>query len=372
MNSSLMHAYKTLSKLAIAWREVFESRHGLTRVLNAGLVELQRKHGMIYLPGMPTHVAIEVTNLCNGGCLLCPVGEGRRSRPFGRMSWDRFRKLVDDISPFARFVGLYNWGEPFLHPRIYEMIRYVKAHKIYTKTSSNLHPFRTEDAEKLVETGLDELAISLHGVSEESYRAYQPRHRLEEVLEKTRAIVAAKKRLGSETPIMHLGFIVNRYNEDEIEDLRRLADSLEVDYYLENTSLNLRLLPFDREMKLREVSEEDLRRERLERIHKWLPKDDEYVFDWYQYIRDHNGVLPPRGRWFKCISPWYQTIICWDGDVNLCCGSYDRRHSVGNVFEQSLRVIWNNALYRAARARIRGCDGRHPPVLCDDCPGALL
>ena len=247
---------------ATAWRELTDSRYGPGRVLNAVIAKTQAKFGMTYLVGMPSYIAIEVTNLCDGGCLLCPVGQGRRGRPFGRMPWDRFCRIVDEVTGYARFAGLYNWGEPFLHPRIYDMIRYVTARRIFTKLSSNLHAFRAEDAEELVRTGLDDLAVSLHGLSEASYRAYQPRHHFDEVIGKVKALVAAKQRLGSRTPDIHLGFIVTRYNEHEASALPEFADSLGVGYLLEETSLNLRLLPYDRDMNRRDINEAGLREER--------------------------------------------------------------------------------------------------------------
>jgi MoaA/NifB/PqqE/SkfB family radical SAM enzyme len=254
------------------------------------------------------------------------------------------------------------------------MIEYVKARNIFTKISTNLHAFRPEDAEHLVRTGLDDLAISLHGLSEESYRAYQPRHRLAPVLENIKTIVAAKQRLGSPTPDVHLGFIVTRHNEHEVDRVPEFAAALGVGYLLEETSLNLRLLPYDRQMNLRGIDEAMLRRERLDLANRWLPKEDSYVNRYYRYVRTHDGALPAPGQVrFSCTAPWRQVVICVDGDVHLCCGSFDRRHGMGNIFEEPLRQIWNNVLYRTARRRIRGTARvSGPPVLCSDCPGMLL
>lgn len=374
MTRPLAEALAQAGRFATAWHELTGSRYGWRRFAN-GLVEaIQMRLRSVWLLSMPGYVAIEVTNVCNGSCLLCPVGQGRRSRPLGFMDWDRFRRVLDDITPYARFVGLYNWGDPLLHPRLYDMIEYVKARNIFTKISTNLHAFRAEDAERLVRTGLDDLAISLHGLSEESYRAYQPRHRLPAVLEKAKAIVAAKQRLGSPTPDIHLGFIVTRYNEHEVERVPEFAAALGVGYLLEETSLNLRLLPFDCYMNPRGVDEGALRQQRLALAERWLPRKDTYVNPYYQYVRTHCGTLPPASEvHFPCTSPWRQVVVCWDGDVNLCCGSYERRHSVGNVFQEPLHRIWNNARYRAARRLIRGAvRPADPPVLCADCPGMLL
>ena len=357
-------------KIGTAWRHLVGGHP--RRVLNAGLVVLQKRLRPLHAFAMPSHYGIEVTNLCHGGCRLCPVGEGRQSRPLGCMSWEHFCDVLSQVENYATLICLYAWGEPFEHPRAYDMIRHVKDRGIYAKVSTNTHPFRPEDAERLVASGLDELAVSLHGVSEQTYRSYQPQHSLADVIEKTRSIVAAKERLKSSTPAIHFNFIVLRQNEHEIEDLRRLAASLKVDYQLVQTSLHLRLLPYDRQMNLRGVGEEELRCERIQRIREWLPQDDRLLLPGYQYIREHDGRLPPPGWQPGCPMPWYLTVISWNGDVNLCSGIYDCRHRVGNVFETPLKAIWNNDLYQAARKALRDGQSGDTPMLCGQCGGILL
>ncbi len=365
--------------LQAAWREATASPHGITRLTHAVAGKLQCRAQMTYLLGLPTYLSIEVTNRCGCNCALCPVGQRRRSRKLGIMPWDRFTRLVDQVSAHARFIGLYNWGDPFLHPCIYDMIAFVAARKIYVKLSSTLRNWDSGEAERLVRSGLDDLKVSLHAASEAIYRDYQPRRTeadmdFAEALEKIRAIQRAKARLESDRPNITLGFIVTRNNEREIEAFAEVARELGVDYSFEETSLNLRLLPFTRQMQPRWADEGTLARERKALADRWLPVDKRHVSPYYQYIRDHDGALPPPlPKWFACEWPWQQVVISWNGDVNLCCGSFAAGDRVGNVFETPLRKIWNNALYRAARANIacRPVSGR-PRVLCSDCPGRLL
>lgn len=363
----------------MAWREITASRHGFTRLLHALVGKLQGKTQMTYLLGLPTYISIELTNRCACTCALCPVGQRIYSRRLGNMPWEQFTWLVDQVSSHARFIGLYNWGDPFLHPRVYDMISYVASKKIYVKVSSTLRNWDPAQAEHLVRTGLDELKVSLHGASEETYRDYQPSHSRTDIsfadaLERIRALQLAKQRLGLTKPNITLGFIVTSNNEHEIDKLLEIARQLGVDYSLEETSLNLRFLPYDRMMNSRGVDEASLQQERKTLIERWLPKEDRYVNEYYRFIRAHAGILPPAdSKWFSCKWPWQQVVISSNGDVNLCCGSYSINDRIGNVFELPLRKIWNNALYRAARRNIARCSGTNvPPVLCAGCPGRLL
>jgi radical SAM protein with 4Fe4S-binding SPASM domain len=359
-----------LRRFGTAWRQLVGGHP--RRVLNAGLVVLQKRLRPLRAFAMPVHYGIEVTNLCHGGCRLCPVGEGRQGRPLGSMSWEHFGRVVDQVEDYATLICLYAWGEPFEHPRLFDMIRHIKDRGIYVKVSTNTHPFRLEDAERLVASGLDELAVSLHGASEATYRLYQPQYSLAEVLEKTRGIVAAKERLKSRTPAIHFNFVVLKQNEHEIEDLRRLAASLSVGCQLVQTSLHLRLLPYDLQMNPRDVSEEELRQERLRRIGEWLPQDNRQILQGYQYIREHDGRLPPPSLQPGCPMPWYLTVISWNGDVNLCSGIFSSRHSIGNIFEAPLKTIWNNDLCRAARKSLRDRQPGDTPAPCGQCGGILL
>jgi MoaA/NifB/PqqE/SkfB family radical SAM enzyme len=140
-------------------------------------------------------------------------------------------------------------------------------------------------------------------------------------------------------------------------------------------SLNLRFLPYDRKMQPRDVDEATLRRERLALIEEWLPTDRRFAGPYYEYVREHDGALPPlNGRkWTPCEIPWREAYISWDGDVNLCCATYERKDRLGNVFEEPLAAIWNNARFRAARRDILGTRrGEDPPVLCHECLGRMI
>lgn len=171
----------------------------------------------------------------------------------------------------------------------------------------------------------------------------------------------------------NLGFIVTRNNEHEIKILLELAHQLKVDYSIEKASLNLRFLPYDRMMNLRSVDEATLQQERKALTEQWLPREDRYVNEYYRYIRDHDGALPPTNlKWFTCEWPWQAMVISWNGDVNLCSGSYTSQDSIANVFELPVRKIWNNVLYRSARRNIACQSGVNAPQIpCNGCPGRL-
>jgi len=365
--------------LTSIYSEMTGSRFGISRQVHRVLGKLARKVSVTHCFGLPSYITIEITNACACTCRLCPVGQQRRSRRVGFISWDQFTALVHSVRSHVKCLNLHNWGDPFLHPQIYQMISYAASEGIYVYASSTLRDFNTCDAESLVRSKLNALTVSLHAASEDSYRDYQPaRSRndvtLVEALEKVKAISSAKARLRSPFPCITLSSIVTRNNEHELPQFIRLANELGVRHSIWEASLNLRFLPYDRHMGRRDVDEATLRLERQSVVNGWLPKNNKHVNQYYAYVRDHDGGLPPVvPKWFSCNAPWESVVISSNGDVNLCCGSFSTSDSVGNVFDTPLRKIWNNDLYKAARRNILG---RSRPsdqnVQCRECPGALL
>ena len=46
-------------------------------------------------------------------------------------------------------------------------------------------------------------------------------------------------------------------------------------------------------------------------------------------------------------------VINWDGSVNPCCWDYTGRYSLGNVAEEGVHGVWNNAAASGHRSQIR-------------------
>lgn len=140
--------------------------------------ERVRLEDAIPLPA-PFVVYIEPTNLCNFKCSFCPTSDKPLLKAVGRpnamMSFDLFRKIVDDLKAFEtrlKLVSLYKDGEPLLHKQFPEMAAYVKASgvadRVWTKTNGAfLNP---ELNRRLVESGIDMICISVEHVTSEGFK----------------------------------------------------------------------------------------------------------------------------------------------------------------------------------------------------------
>ena len=63
-------------------------------------------------------VYIEITNNCNLDCSFCIKNE--RTNKF--MSLEEFKKILDKIKPYTKYIYLHVMGEALLHPKINEII----------------------------------------------------------------------------------------------------------------------------------------------------------------------------------------------------------------------------------------------------------
>ena len=149
-------------------------------VIKPRVFHQQKQHLASVLPlDSPFSVHIDVCSTCNFKCTFCFQSdkEGMKNADisWGRMDIDVFKSCVDDLKKFntkIKKVKIGNHGEPTLHPQICEMIRYVRDAdvcdlvEIFTN-GSQLNP---EFNQKLVDSGLQRINISVEGLTAESYK----------------------------------------------------------------------------------------------------------------------------------------------------------------------------------------------------------
>jgi len=341
------------------------------KAANAVLARLARRLRLSYIPAGPVVAKIEATNICNGTCRLCPVGRKEPGhRPYGRMSWEMFRRLVDELKGTVVTLDVTNWGESLLHPQILPMIRYAHDARMYTYLSTNLHTVRDEHIAGLPATGLDELALSLHGLSPATYAAYQPGYDFEAARETIARFAAARHRHRRRNSMkIKLNFVVTAVNEHEADDLPAFAARYGVEYVLSEPSLNLRFKVSPR-MAARRTPEagEIIRRE----VDAWLPRRGRHDRPIYRDVLDDPAAMYSPVKRVPCDWPWEKLVINHDGGASICCGGYNPRQDVGHYAGQPIRQLWNSRPYRLCRRSFRGGGRAGLRVLCGRCPGVLL
>jgi MoaA/NifB/PqqE/SkfB family radical SAM enzyme len=293
--------------------------------------------------GMPYKYTIDPSNICNLRCPLCPTGLGTLGRERGRMSLEKFQSLIDQIVPYAYLVEMYNWGEPFLVPHIFDMIAYASSRRIAVRLSSNMNHFNREMAAKAVASGLDSVLVSVDGSTQETYAKYRRGGNLQRVLESIRMLVEEKRKAKSRTPFITLRILANRYNEDQIGEMREIAHELGVDAFTTGTLFVDTTNP--------------------QQIEEWLPRREELSYYDYSAEKLENT--------WHCADLWESVTINWDGGLAPCCWLHQKNHDYENAFERPLKEIWNGDAYVSSRRVFAFGGPKEGPTqtICTVCKG---
>ncbi len=317
---------------------------GWRKLFNLILVEFQLWIGRTRVWGYPFEWEVDTTNICQLKCPLCHTGLGTVHREKGTMHFETFTSTVDQMKNYCIWLSLYSWGEPFLNRDIDRFIAYAHEKSIATIVSSNLNkPLTPEMAERLIQSGLDVLIVSLDGTTQDVYETYRVTGHLDRVLNNLRLIVETRKRLGSRTPFLEWQYIVMRQNEHQMEDARRMAEEMGVD------TITFKPVDFPH-------GEKD-----IELARQWLPQAE---LD----ARLANPFRKPYAEdGSRCWRLWRSAVVNWDGGYAPCCYLTDAVDDFGDVRTHSIKEIWNNDLYRTARGLFRESGTPKQYVGCLDC-----
>ncbi len=292
-----------------------------------------------YIKGMPLSVSMELTNFCNLKCPECSSGSGRMTRPGGFMDIALFRKAVDELKPFLYNINLYFQGEPMMHPLFFSFPEYCRG--IHSTVSTNGHYLSPENSERIVNSGLSHLIVSLDGTDQECYSKYRVNGDYEKVISGLESVSKAKA-LYKSSMKLEIQFLVNSFNEHQIPEVKSIAGNL-------NASLRLKSMQIINR----------------EKTGVWLPR--ERKFRRYKNV-DGNFVIKNNFP-DSCARLWFNPVITWDGKVIPCCFDKDAEHIMGDITQDSFREIWNGPRYRVFRRAI--LRDRSMIEICRNCTSGL-
>mgnify|MGYP000334572184 CR=1 FL=1 len=290
--------------------------------------------------GKPIAISIEPTTTCNLRCPQCPSGLRQFTRPTGNLDLNLNKEILDQTGKQLQYLNYYFQGEPFVHPQFLDLVKEARQRNIYVVTSTNAHFITPETAEKIVLSDLSEIIISIDGVNQESYEKYRINGKLSKVLEGTRNLIAAKRRLNRKNPIITFQFLVVRYNENEIDRLYEIANDLGVD-----------------EVRLKTVQVYD-----FETGNDLIPENENYS----RYRKTDEGRFELKNKFKnKCWRMWSSCVFTWDGRIVPCCFDKDAKNKMGNIKDHAFTSVWKSAIYSEFRSKV--LMDRQAIEICKNC-----
>ena len=322
----------------------FISKLTLTRIVNVcKLITSYQITKWLKKPvvwGQPMTVSFEPTTACNLRCPECPSGLRSFTRETGNLKKDFFRKAIDDISEKLIYLIFYFQGEPFINPNFLDMVSYAHKKGLYTITSTNGHFLNAENCQRIIDSKLDRIIISVDGTTQETYQAYRKEGRLNTVIEGTKKLIETRKANGSKTPHIIYQFLVVKPNEHQIDDLYELANDLGVD-----------------EVKLKTAQIYDYKNG-----NELIPTIEKYS----RYRQNNDGTYSIKNEMFNhCWKLWHACVITWNGKVVPCCFDKDATHQLGYLKQSKFADIWRGHSYNNFRNLL--ISGRQNIKICKNC-----
>ncbi len=317
----------------------------------------------------PVCLYLEITNRCNLLCDTCPR-TFEELEPPADMSWSLFTRIVDQIPDIGRVV-LHGVGEPMLVRDLPRMIRYLKDRGTYVLFNTNGTLLQPKKFQALIDTGLDELRVSLDAADRASYLRVRGKDFFNRIVRDVGKFTAFQRETGATTPRVSLWLTGLKETVDQLPDFVRLAATMGV------TEVHLQRLVFDEagfglarpEFSLFEQTREDeaVAIEAAQAIGRELG-----------VTLDASGATEPGlslkrqaddKPWATCRRPWSLMYFTAHGRALPCCiAPFSARgyenYTLGDATQDSLRDIWNSPAYKDFRSNLLG---DAPPLPCQNC-----
>jgi radical SAM protein with 4Fe4S-binding SPASM domain len=315
---------------------------------NAGLLEEGRCD-----EGQDSNEALKgilflVTQACNLDCHYCSSGKASVSKNFPK---DFFYKIVEELRSLGVKSLLLSGGEPLLRSDLFDMISFA-SQRLKVSLSTNGTLICKNEAHKLKEADVSEIAISLDGVSARTHDGLRGKGNFRRTLKG----IDSLKREGLGEKI-NLHFCLSNRNIAEAINLPEFAENLGIQKV---TYLSMK--------KLGKASEiwNDLKPDR--------ESYKEFFSELYEAFFTRGfpiEVNSPLSGFRPCIKPQErvstcpfgtQLIVDVKGDIYPCPGMFFSDYCLGNVFEISIEEAMRSPKfkvlkeeYRARKERISKC-----------------
>ncbi|MBI5324259.1 MAG: SPASM domain-containing protein [Ignavibacteriae bacterium] len=285
-----------------------------------------------FIEKLPKTIQIEPTNFCNLKCPACSTAYIKEKNKY--LKTDEFIHIANQLEKGST-ITLYHFGEPFLNPDIFDIIKEGKKRNFILVIHSNLNIDKALLPE-IVDSGLDYLSASIDGATAETYLLYRLKGDFNLALDNFKELVRLRKEKQAKHFNIKFQVVLNKYNEKEKDRIKKILDEMpdKVAYGFVPMGFREDNVDWDN------LNEDELK----STIEYWLPKEKRNRM--YRYSKNKpKALMEP----IRCPHIWDTLSINVYGDVTPCCYTYKKEHSFGNVFETPLIDIWNNEKYISSR-----------------------
>jgi hypothetical protein len=244
------------------------------------------------------------------------------------MDWDLYRRIIDECTKHhVRRISPYLMNEPLLDPEIGDRIAYISQKKrfpTFSKINTNAALLDQEAALKILDSGLDVLTCSVHGIIKGKYERTMVGLHLEEVLENIDRFLELKRKRKKKKPEVRITMIRTKLIESDVPKIKA---------YWKPRGVKVNIRPMTNRVNKR-ISTLGISARPME------------LFD-------------------SCTRLMQQAYINVRGEVLLCCNDWEQTTIMGDLSHQSVQEVWNGETFQNIRRRFLNQDLKG--LLCARC-----
>ena len=303
----------------------------------------------------PEYFHLDISNPCNIDCNYCWFYSKYLSNPpsiefkKSMIKFNDFKNIIDDLAKLKTDTVLFTGaGEPFLHPKINDMIKYVKSNDLKIQIFTNGTIIDEISAKNIVKTKTDELFISVSASNPDTYVNVHPKQKKELFFDCQRNIkrlVNLRNKKKQKKPNLVTLFVLCKDNYKDILEMARWSDELGVDSVRYQIAHN-------KDSKNIELNDSEK---------KYVRSQIKKVIEKYKNIRLHinPNILfqlensKKNNEWYDghyikkgCYVGWFFSRLWADNIYSFCCIKKEVEHlNQKNSFE----LLWKSKKYSKFR-----------------------
>ncbi len=282
--------------------------------------KIQRKFGKPF----PTSLQLEVTNVCNFRCIMCPFHRpgSEITRATGFMTLDQIHKILTEFVDLGGgFLIPQGAGESFLHPEFIDILTMAKKQfGLRVGLNTNGVRLKREQMEAVIDLEVDELGFSVDALHPETFETITGSEELDGIEQNIQTLLELRQRNNKRSPLIRTLIVEQETNAGEIDEY----------------------------------------------VRKWTSIVDEVVVQ-VERIKSGRCLRSTRSERRQPCRHLFDTVfIQWDGDVVVCCEDWQSQTIMGNVQEKPLKEIWfGNQMNLYREMQKNGTFA--PPSICENC-----
>jgi MoaA/NifB/PqqE/SkfB family radical SAM enzyme len=307
---------------------------------------------------MTDWIEIETITICDLQCNICENRYWPKSEPRTVMSYEKFLHIMK-FFPNLKWIGLTGMGQSFLNKDYLKIIDYCKGKNVYIEIFDSFLHLDREKIEHLVDVGFDKIYVSLDAATKETYQNLRLGSDWDRVVSNVKLLDRIKKERCEYFPELYFHYIITKENVHEVKAYVKFVHDLGVD--VRGVQFTKMLHAFPEVKHLHVGVPDDFKREVIEEGEKYGVRVQ------FNINSAEEQNKPP----MSTCTVWVQPFIFVDGTVVSCCSQneqnardWQRRVSLGNVFEQDFRSIWYGRKYERLR---KDLESGKCPEACERC-----